>query len=250
MDGSAYQIEGAFTVEGLIALGTLTAMETVLGIDNVVFLAILAGKLPEAERNRARVIGLLLAIIARLALLFSITWIIGLTKPVFTAMGREITGRDLVLMAGGLFLIWKATTELHTKVEGQGHHGAAGPKKVSFRAVLAQIVVMDVVFSLDSVITAVGMAKNIWVMAAAVVISIGVMLAFSRAIVAFIDKHPTIKVLALSFLLLIGVMLVADGLGQHIPKGYIYFAMAFSLGVEMLNLRLRSKAARPRAEAH
>jgi predicted tellurium resistance membrane protein TerC len=239
---SMWAPEVLFTSENLVALGTLTAMETVLGIDNVVFIAILASRLPPEQRDRARVIGLTLAVVARVLLLLSISWVMGLTKELFSVMGHSVTGKDLVLILGGGFLIYKATKEIHHKVEGVADSERVA-KKVSFAGVIFQILIMDLVFSLDSVITAVGMSESIPVMITAVIISIGIMIAFSGHIVRFIDKHPSIKVLALSFLLLIGVMLVAEGFGHHIPKGYIYSAMAFSLVVEMLNLRLRSKTA-------
>jgi predicted tellurium resistance membrane protein TerC len=221
-----------------IALATLTALEVVLGIDNVVFISILAGKLPGAQRDRARKIGLMLAMLMRIALLLSLAWIIRLTRPLFTVFAQEISGRDLVLLLGGLFLIAKSTYEIHDKLEG-----AEGERSVkvqpSMRSVLVQIVLLDIVFSLDSVITAVGMVEQIPVMVAAVVIAVAGMLLFSGAISEFVERHPTVKMLALSFLLLIGVALIAEGFDKHIPKGYIYFAMSFSLGVEMLNLRMR-----------
>lgn len=227
--------------ENGLALATLTLMEIVLGIDNIVFIAIITGKLPEPQRPAARRVGLFLAMFIRIALLLAISWVMSLTKPLFDVMGKEFTGKDLVLLLGGAFLIYKATTEIHHKLEGGGPEEAAKAGGLTFRNAVTQIVMLDIVFSLDSVITAVGMARAIWVMVTAVVISIGVMLAFAGQISAFVERHPTVKMLALSFLLLIGVMLTADGLGQHIPKGYIYFAMAFSLGVEMLNLRLRKR---------
>lgn len=227
--------------EHALALATLTLMEIVLGIDNIVFIAIITGKLPEKQRPAARRVGLFLAMFIRVALLLAIGWVMGLTKTLFTLMEHEFKGKDLVLLVGGLFLISKATTEIHKKLEGEGAEAVAGGDGVSFRSAVTQIVMLDLVFSLDSVITAVGMAREVWVMVTAVVISVAVMLAFSGRISAFVEKHPTIKMLALSFLLLIGVMLTADGLGRHIPKGYIYFAMAFSLGVEMLNLRIRKR---------
>lgn len=227
----------------IIALVTLTAMEIVLGIDNIVFIAILCARLPEKERNKARVVGLALAMITRVLLLLGITWIMGLSKTtLFTlpVLNHELTGKDLILLLGGLFLIYKATKEIHGKVEGSHEdHKAGGVAK--FWPVIGQIIVIDIVFSLDSVITAVGMANQIWVMVTAVIVAVCVMLLVSGRIAAFIDRHPTVKMLALAFLLLIGVMLVADGLGQHVPKGYIYFAMAFSLGVEFLNMVVRGK---------
>lgn len=223
-----------------ISLLTLTVLEIVLGIDNVVFIAILAGKLPPEQRERARKVGLSLALVMRILLLLGITWIMGLKTEWFRLWGHSFNGRDLILLAGGLFLLAKATHEIHEKLEGDDGHATA-KLAPSFAAVIVQILLLDVVFSLDSVITAVGMAQYVGVMITAVVIAVGFMLVFSRHISEFIEKHPTLKMLALSFLLLIGVVLVADGFGQHINKGYIYFAMAFSVFVEILNLRLRSK---------
>ncbi|MBA3521121.1 MAG: TerC family protein [Gemmatimonadales bacterium] len=221
-----------------VALATLTVLEIVLGIDNVVFIAILASKLPGEQQDRARRIGLLLAMVMRIALLFSLSWIIRLTDPLFVVLGEEISGRDLVLIIGGLFLLAKSTHEIHDRLEGEQGDASArvGP---SLRSVLIQIVLLDIVFSLDSVITAVGMAEDLGVMVTAVVVAVGFMMVFARPISEFVDQHPTVKILALSFLLLIGVTLIAEGLDQHIPKGYIYFAMAFSVGVEMINLRVR-----------
>ena len=239
-----------FGPEAAIALVTLTAMEIVLGIDNIVFIAILCGRLPEHERDRARVVGLTLAMVTRILLLLAITWVMGLAKsPLFTIalLDHAFTGKDLILILGGLFLIFKATIEIHNKIESE-YDDTKTRGTARFWPVIAQVLVIDLVFSLDSVITAVGMANQVWVMVTAVVISVLVMLAISGRIAAFIDRHPTIKMLALSFLLLIGIMLVADGLGQHVPKGYIYFAMAFSLLVEMLNLLARRKSRPPAAE--
>jgi predicted tellurium resistance membrane protein TerC len=229
------------SAEGWIALGTLTVLEIVLGIDNIVFISILAGKLPQQDRARARKVGLSLAMIIRILLLLSITWVMSLTAPLFSVLGREISGRDLILLVGGLFLLGKSTLEIHEKLEGVEGHGSARVVK-SFTAVIIQILLLDIVFSLDSVITAVGMAEDVAVMILAVVIAVGVMLVSSGAISDFVDRHPTVKILALSFLLLIGVSLIGEGLDQHIPKGYIYFAMAFSVFVEMINLRIRAKA--------
>src|SRR5262245_34091714 len=234
--------ETLWTWHNAVALLTLTALEIVLGIDNVVFIAILAGRLPAQDRGRARTTGLALALVTRILLLTTITWIMGLatTKLVhLPLLEHDLSGKDLVLVLGGLFLIWKATHEIHGKLEGDEKevHGRAAP---SFAAVIAQIIVIDLVFSLDSVITAVGMAQALEVMIAAVVISVIVMMVFAGTISRFIEKHPTLKMLALSFLLLIGVVLVADGLGQHVSKGYIYFAMAFSLAVEVLNIVTRA----------
>jgi predicted tellurium resistance membrane protein TerC len=231
----------ASSPEGWIALGTLTVLEIVLGIDNIVFISILAGKLPQKDRARARKLGLSLAMIIRILLLLSITWVMSLTAPLFAVLGYEISGRDVILLVGGLFLIGKSTLEIHEKLEGVEGHGSAKVAK-SFASVIIQILLLDIVFSLDSVITAVGMAEDVAVMILAVMIAVGVMLVSSGAISDFVDRHPTVKILALSFLLLIGVSLIGEGLDQHIPKGYIYFAMAFSVFVEMINLRIRAKA--------
>ena len=235
----------ASTAEGWIALGTLTILEIVLGIDNIVFISILAGKLPLADRDRARKTGLFLAMFIRIALLFSITSVMRLTAPIITLFAHEISGRDLILIGGGLFLIGKSTHEIHEKLEGEQDHETTR-QVTSFTSVIVQILLLDIVFSLDSVITAVGMADDVAIMIAAVVIAVCVMLLASSAISAFVERHPTVKMLALSFLLLIGLSLIADGAGQHIPKGYIYFAMGFSIFVESINLRLhaRAKAAR------
>jgi len=224
-----------------IAFATLTMLEIVLGIDNIVFISILAGKLRAEERERARRVGLSLAMFIRIALLLSITWVMGLTAPLFAALGQEISGRDLILVIGGLFLIAKSTHEIHDKLEGEEGHGNARVA-ASFTSVIIQILLLDIVFSLDSVITAVGMADDIAVMILAVVIAVGVMLVSAGPISTFVERHPTVKMLALSFLLLIGVSLIAEGFEQHIPKGYIYFAMGFSIFVEMINLRVRGKA--------
>jgi predicted tellurium resistance membrane protein TerC len=221
-----------------IALATLTALEIVLGIDNIIFISILAGKLPAHQRDKARLIGLGLAMFTRIALLLSLTWLMGLTAPLVTVLGHDISGRDLILLVGGLFLIGKSTVEIHEKLEGvEGEESAR--VAASFTSVLVQIMLLDIVFSLDSIITAIGMANRVAVMVIAVVLAVGFMMFFSKAISDFVERHPTIKMLALSFLILIGVALVGDGLGMHIPKGYIYFAMAFSVCVEMLNLRFR-----------
>jgi predicted tellurium resistance membrane protein TerC len=236
-----------FTSENLIALLTLSSLEIVLGIDNIVFISILVGKLPQRRQARARQLGLLLAMGMRIALLLAISWVMGLTEPLFSiaAIGQDFSGRDLILLFGGLFLVGKATWEIHDKLEGS-EHGQAAPRAASFGAILAQIVLLDIVFSLDSVITAVGMASEVAIMVTAVVIAVLVMMVFAGRIGAFIERHPTLKMLALSFLLLIGVVLIADGFGQHVSKGYIYFAMAFSLFVELLNLGLR----RPQPPVH
>ena len=227
-----------------ISFLTLTLLEIVLGIDNVIFISILAGKLPAAEQAKARQIGLSLALITRVLLLMSLTWLRGLTKPLLTlpVLNQGLSGRDLILLFGGLFLIVKSVLEVHEKLEGVDGHATTGRKRVSFAAVIVQILILDIVFSLDSVITAVGMASNLTVMVAAVVVALGVMLVFAGKISDFVNEHPTLKMLALSFLILIGVTLVGEALGQHIPKGYIYFSMAFAFGVEMLNLRLRAKS--------
>ena len=230
------------SAEGWIALLTLTVLEIVLGIDNIVFISILAGKLPLQDRERARKTGLFLAMFIRIALLFSITAVMRLTAPLFAAFGQEISGRDLILIVGGLFLIAKSTHEIHNKLEGEEGEGSTRTA-ASFSSVIIQILMLDVVFSLDSVITAVGMAEDIVIMILAVVIAVLVMLVASGPIGEFVERHPTVKMLALSFLLLIGVSLIGEGLDQHIPKGYIYFAMGFSVLVEMLNLRVRGKSA-------
>ena len=226
-----------------ISLLTLTALEIVLGIDNIIFIAILAGKLPAEQQAKARKLGLMLALITRILLLLSLTWIMGLTKPLFTLplLQVGVSGRDLVLLIGGLFLIWKSVREVHEKLEEEDGHATTDRSRASFAGVIVQILLLDIVFSLDSVITAVGMADNIWVMIAAVIIALGVMLVFATKISDFVNQHPTLKMLALSFLILIGVTLLGEGLHFHIPKGYIYFSMAFAFGVEMLNLKLRSK---------
>lgn len=223
-----------------IAFATLTVLELVLGIDNIIFISILSGKLPVEQQPRARFIGLTGALVMRVILLFSLTWVMGLTEPFFNIFGRDISGRDLILLVGGLFLIAKSTHEIHGSLEGEEGHAS---KKVyaSFVGVIVQIMLLDIVFSLDSVITAVGMVDNIWIMIAAVVVSIVAMMFFAAPIGSFVELHPTIKMLALSFLLLIGFTLVGEGFGQHISKGYIYFAMAFSVFVELLNIRLRKK---------
>ncbi|MBK5277206.1 MAG: TerC family protein [Desulfuromonadales bacterium] len=228
-----------------LALLTLTALEIVLGIDNIIFITILTGRLPERQRPKAQKIGLALAMLTRLLLLFSLTWIMRLTAPFFSILGHGVSGRDIILIVGGLFLLAKSTMEIHDKLEGDEHHSSEGKSGATFNGVVIQIMFLDIVFSLDSVITAVGMASQLAVMATAVVLSVGVMLFFAGAVSNFVDRHPTIKVLALSFLLLIGVSLVADGLSFHIPKGYIYFAMAFSVFVEMINLKVRKSSAPP-----
>ncbi len=225
-----------------IAFLTLSVLELVLGIDNVIFISILSGKLPEKDQKKARLIGLALALLMRVGLLFSLTWVMGLVEPLFAVLGQAVSGRDIILLVGGLFLIGKSTHEIHGSLEGAEGEGS---KKVyaGFTSVIIQIMLLDIVFSLDSVITAVGMVNNIWVMIAAVVVSIIAMMLFAGSIGAFVQRHPTIKMLALSFLLLIGTTLIAEGLHFHIPKGYVYFAMAFSVFVEVLNIRLRKKVA-------
>jgi predicted tellurium resistance membrane protein TerC len=226
-----------------IGFATLLALETALGIDNVVFLSILASKLPRAQQARARLIGLGLALAMRILLLLMLSWIIGLTSPLFTVIGQEISGRDLILILGGLFLLGKSTYEIHDRLEGEPGH-ATDRVAASFTAVIGQIVALDAVFSLDSVITAVGMVDQLGVMVAAVIVAVGIMLVAAGAISTFVEHHPTVKMLALSFLLLIGLTLLLDGFDRHIPKGYVYFAMAFSLFVELLNLRMRARTKR------
>jgi predicted tellurium resistance membrane protein TerC len=231
--------------EAWIAFLTLVALELVLGVDNVIFITILAGVLPEDQRAKARTVGLGMAVLSRILLLFSISWIIGLTAPLFTVFEFEMSGRDIILVVGGLFLLAKSTYEIHQRLEGmQGHASAAGAER-SFVGVIVQIVLLDVVFSLDSVITAVGMVNELAIMVAAVVVAAGVMIVVAGPLDRFVERHPTIKILALSFLLLIGFTLIVEGLHQHIPKGYIYFAMGFSVFVEMLNMRLRQVSREP-----
>jgi predicted tellurium resistance membrane protein TerC len=224
-----------------IALATLTALEIVLGIDNIIFISILVGRLPEHQRDRARRLGLTLAMGSRILLLLSLAWIMRLTEPVFTLFGHGISGRDIILIGGGLFLLWKSVHEIHGSLEGEEEAAQAGGAAASFVGVLAQIAVIDIVFSLDSVITAVGLADQVMVMVCAILLSVAVMMFAAKPIGEFVDRHPTIKMLALSFLVLVGVTLIAEGFGAHFPKGYIYFAMAFSLGVEVINIRLRKQ---------
>jgi predicted tellurium resistance membrane protein TerC len=228
-----------------LALVTLTALEIVLGIDNIIFISILTGKLPDHQRPKAQRIGLALAMLTRLMLLFSLTWIMRLTEPFFSILGHGVSGRDIILIVGGLFLLAKSTMEIHDRLEGEEHLVSEGKAGASFRGIVIQIMFLDIIFSLDSVITAVGMASQLAVMATAVVLAVGVMMFFAGAVSTFVERHPTIKVLALSFLLLIGVSLIADGLSFHIPKGYIYFAMAFSVFVEMINLKVRKGSSPP-----
>ena len=222
-----------------IALATLIALEIVLGIDNIIFISILCGRLPPEQRNRARVLGLSLALVMRILLLLSIAWIMKLTEPLFTVVGTAISGRDLILIVGGLFLLWKSVHEIHNSLEGEEEAGVKARAGVTFGAILVQIALIDLVFSLDSVITAVGLVEEVSIMVIAVLFSVVVMMFGARPIGEFVDRHPTIKMLALSFLVLVGLVLVAEGFDTHIPKGYVYFAMAFSVGVEMLNLRAR-----------
>jgi len=232
--------EWFFTPEAWVALGALIALEIVLGIDNIIFISILVGRLPENQRNKARNLGLGLAMLSRLALLFSLVWIMGLVEPLFSVLGNEISGRDIILVMGGLFLLAKSTHEIHVSLET--NVDAAGINKISsFASILVQIAILDIVFSLDSVITAVGLVDHISIMVIAVVVSVAVMLVAAKPIGDFVDKNPTIKMLALSFLMLIGFTLMAEGFDVHVPKGYIYFAMAFSIAVEMLNIRVRSR---------
>jgi predicted tellurium resistance membrane protein TerC len=225
-----------------IAFATLTALELVLGIDNVIFISILVDKLPKERRELARRIGLFMAMFMRIGLLMVLAWIVGLVAPLFTVLGEEISGRDLILISGGLFLIWKSTGEIHTTMEGEHDEAGTGKAGATFGGVILQIMIVDLVFSLDSIITAVGMVDDLRVMIAAVVASVGLMMVAAGAIGRFVSDHPTIKMLALSFLVVVGVVLIAEGLDHHVPKGYVYFAMAFSVIVEMLNLRMRKRA--------
>jgi predicted tellurium resistance membrane protein TerC len=227
-----------------IAFATLTALELVLGIDNIVFISILVDKLPPAKRELARRLGLFMAMFMRIGLLFVLAWIVGLTAPLFTITQYEISGRDLILIGGGLFLLWKSTVEIHHSLEGV-EGSTSGAVKATFGAVILQIMLIDLVFSLDSIITAVGMVDEIAVMVAAVIASVAMMMLFAGAIGRFVSEHPSIKMLALSFLLVVGVVLIAEGFDQHVPKGYVYFAMAFSVAVEMLNIRMRRRSAKP-----
>ena len=232
-----------------IAFFTLTALELVLGIDNVIFISILVDKLPAQRRETARRIGLFLAMFMRVGLLLILSWLVGLTRPLFTLVGAEISGRDLILIVGGLFLVWKSTKEVHQLTEGEEGHSSSAVK-ASFSAIIVQIILIDMVFSLDSIITAVGMVDDVAVMIAAVIVSVALMMLFARGIGNFVSAHPSIKMLALSFLLVVGVMLIAEGFDHKVPKGYIYFAMAFSVAVEMLNIRMRRKKAVKPVELH
>ncbi|MBI4990098.1 MAG: TerC family protein [Rhodocyclales bacterium] len=227
-----------------IAFATLTVLELVLGIDNIIFVSILVDKLPAGQRELARRIGLSMAMVMRIGLLLVLSWVVGLTEPLFGVLNKGISGRDLILIAGGLFLLWKSTGEIHQLLEGEAGE-SSGAVKATFGAVILQIMVIDIVFSLDSIITAVGMVDEVEVMIAAVIVSVALMMAFAGAIGRFVSSHPTLKMLALSFLVVIGVILIAEGFGHHVPKGYVYFAMAFSAAVEMLNIRMRRRAARP-----
>ena len=252
-------MEALLNADNLVALFTLTVLEIVLGIDNIIFISILAAKLPKEEQARARTVGLGLAMFMRIALLLSLAWIVRLTAPLFTVVGQEISGRDLILLGGGLFLLAKSTWEIHHRLEGDEDHASAASaegaasarggeirrKRVGFAGIIIQILLLDLVFSLDSVITAVGMADELWVMIAAVIIAVGVMMISAGPVSSFIEQHPTVKMLALSFLLLIGVALIGEGLDQHVPKGYIYFAMGFSVFVEFLNIKSHRRVVEP-----
>jgi predicted tellurium resistance membrane protein TerC len=233
-------MEWLFDPHAWLALATLTALEIVLGVDNIIFISILCGRLPERERAKARSIGLILAMLTRLGLLFSLTWVMTLTAPLFSMFGKAVSGRDVILIGGGLFLLWKSVHEIHNSLEGE-EEGQTAAAAATFGAVITQIAIVDIVFSLDSVITAVGMVQEIAVMVIAIMLSVGVMLFAAGPIGEFVDRHPTIKVLALSFLILVGVALIGEGWDLHIPKGYIYFAMAFAVAVEMLNIRMRAR---------
>jgi predicted tellurium resistance membrane protein TerC len=234
-------MEWLFDPHAWLALATLTALEIVLGVDNIIFISVLCGRLPAHQRARARTIGLAFAMLTRLALLFALTWIMTLTAPLFAVFGKEVSGRDLILIGGGLFLLWKSVHEIHNSLEGEEETNAGVAAAAGFGAVIAQIAVIDIVFSLDSVITAVGMVDELAIMVIAIVLAVGVMLFAAGPIGEFVDRHPTIKMLALSFLILVGVALIGEGWDLHIPKGYIYFAMAFAVAVEMLNIRMRAR---------
>jgi predicted tellurium resistance membrane protein TerC len=237
-------MEWVTSFQSWIALGTLTALEIVLGIDNIIFISVLVGRLPQEKRNRARVLGLGLAMVSRILLLLSLTWVMSLKNPLFAVLSREFSGRDLILIGGGLFLLAKSTREIHHSLMGSEGHMKAKAANRMF-SVLAQIAVLDIIFSLDSVITAIGLANHVTIMMAAIIIAVGVMMLSAKAIGNFVDSHPTIKMLALSFLLLVGFTLFGEGFGLVIPKGYIYFAMGFSIGVEVLNLQVRKRLEKP-----
>ncbi|MFT3778859.1 MAG: TerC family protein [Ottowia sp.] len=241
------------TPEGWVALVTLVVLEIVLGVDNIIFISILVGRLPPEQRNMGRRLGLGFAMVTRILLLLSITWVMQLTTPLFSLLGKEVTGRDLILICGGLFLLWKSVHEIHQSMT-PGHDedgdGAASAARASFAAIIVQIAIIDIVFSLDSVITAVGMVGDIAIMIIAVVASVGVMMFAARPIGEFVDANPTIKILALSFLVVVGILLIAEGFGQHIPKGYVYFGMAFAFAVEMLNIRMRRNQDRIKLHKH
>jgi predicted tellurium resistance membrane protein TerC len=229
-----------FSAEGLVSLLTLTFLEIVLGIDNIVFISIVSGRLPQAQQGKARNIGIILALVVRILLLLAINWIIGLTAPIFTIQNFTLSYRDLILIVGGLFLLAKSTTEMHGKLEGT--HEERNVKVLTFRGAIVQIVLLDLVFSLDSILTAVGLVEDVLIIIIAIVISLGVMLIFARKISTFINEHPSMKILAISFLMMIGLILVIEGLHVHVPKGYIYFSMAFALGVEIINMKIRKKS--------
>jgi predicted tellurium resistance membrane protein TerC len=240
-------METLLTTEGLVSLVTLTFLEIVLGIDNVVFLSIIAGKLPLDQQKKARVLGITLALVARILLLFGVSWLIGLQKPILTISDYHLSYRDLILIAGGLFLIGKSTSEIHAKLEGKDHTSPK-TKVLTLASAIVQIILIDVVFSLDSILTAIGLVEDVLIIVIAVVISLGVMLIFAKSISDFIAKHPAMKLLAISFLIMIGTLLVVEGLHVHVPRGYIYFAMAFALGVEILNMKIRKKTYRSEVE--
>ena len=238
-------LEWVVSPEAWVALATLTALEIVLGIDNIIFISIVVGRLPENQRNSARVIGLTLAMVTRILLLLSLAWMMRLTSPLFTILSHEISGRDMIMICGGLFLLWKSTQEIWESLEGPEEPSSQRNIFSKYWLILGQIAIIDIIFSLDSVITAVGMADDVPVMVIAIVIAVGVMMVAAKAIGEFVDAHPSIKMLALSFLILVGVVLIGDGLDMHVPKGYIYFAMGFSVLVEMLNIRMRRKQVQP-----
>jgi len=238
--------ETLFSTEGLISLFTLCVLEIILGIDNIIFVSIVAARLPKSQQKQGRMLGMLMALIARIGLLMAIGWIVSLDSDLFVVFGNGISGRDLILLLGGLFLIIKSTSEIHEKMAGEEEdENNIGKKQVSFGSVILQIVLIDIVFSFDSILTAVGLVKDIGIMILAVVISLGFMLFFVNAVSEFVEKNPTVKMLALSFLIMIGTLLIGEGLGYHLPKGYVYFAMAFSFGVELLNMRIRVKKPAP-----